>query len=270
MKYRCSCGNESTITFSSFQQGHRCSKCGGNEKHTYEDVRQYFLDHYCELLETFYKDANTKMRYRCSCGNIAYIRFNVFQRGQRCKECGNKKTSEKLTRTQEDAEKIFRDGGCIMKGKYIGDKFPVEYICECGNKDKISLNNFKKGRRCKQCGIKKRTGENHHNWNSDRDFVNKSKNYRIQRTKKLEKLMEKHPNFKNVNPNNYVIDHINPVYAFLEHEIYDYNLINHPDNLQPLTPEENRKKWHNYNKQELYEYCKNHGVEEEILNKILI
>ena len=28
MKYRCSCGNISEISFSSFEQGHRCKKCG--------------------------------------------------------------------------------------------------------------------------------------------------------------------------------------------------------------------------------------------------
>ena len=33
------------------------------KKYTYEYVKQYFLDHRCELLETEYINNNTKMLY---------------------------------------------------------------------------------------------------------------------------------------------------------------------------------------------------------------
>ena len=49
MKYKCVCGNESEIIFGSFQQGKRCIKCGGKEKHIFKYVKQYFLDNNCEL-----------------------------------------------------------------------------------------------------------------------------------------------------------------------------------------------------------------------------
>ena len=64
MKYRCSCGNEKyKITFSSFKQGHRCRKCSGCEKYTYEEVKKYFEDHDCELYETEYINNSTLMEY---------------------------------------------------------------------------------------------------------------------------------------------------------------------------------------------------------------
>lgn len=56
---------------------------------------------------------------------------------------------------QEDAEKIFKNGGCICIGKYIGANIPIEYICSCGNTSKITIGNFKKGVRCRKCGNKK-------------------------------------------------------------------------------------------------------------------
>jgi hypothetical protein len=73
MKYCCSCGNNSEITYSNFKQGQRCIKCSGLEKHTFEDVKNYFNEQSCELLETEYINFKTKMKYRCSCSNDSYV-----------------------------------------------------------------------------------------------------------------------------------------------------------------------------------------------------
>jgi len=93
LKYICLCDNESTISFSNFKKGQRCKKCSGNEKHTYSYVYNYFLEHDCKLLSTEYKNNFTKMRYICSCGNESEIRFNNFQEGNRCKDCGYEKAN---------------------------------------------------------------------------------------------------------------------------------------------------------------------------------
>lgn len=42
-------------------------------KLTYEFVKQYFKEQKCELLETEYINANTKMKYVCVCKNESYI-----------------------------------------------------------------------------------------------------------------------------------------------------------------------------------------------------
>jgi hypothetical protein len=70
MQYQCECGNISEISFSRFQSGQRCKKCGGNEKLIYEYVYQYFKDNGCELLEKFYENAHLKMKYRCICNRV--------------------------------------------------------------------------------------------------------------------------------------------------------------------------------------------------------
>jgi hypothetical protein len=91
MKYRCNCGNISTITFADFQGGHRCRKCSGTEKLTFEFVKTYFETKGCQLLETEYVRNNVKMRYICVCKNRSEIRFNDFTKGIRCKDCGIEK-----------------------------------------------------------------------------------------------------------------------------------------------------------------------------------
>lgn len=94
MRYICKCGNLSKITFIRFKAGSRCMSCGGCKKYTYEYVYNYFKKHGCKLLETYYKDANTLMRYICKCGKESTISFSTFKSGGRCRKCGSKKMAE--------------------------------------------------------------------------------------------------------------------------------------------------------------------------------
>ena len=96
MKYICSCGNISKISFSSFKNGRRCKKCGNkksSEKQslTFEYVYNCFKEQNCELLEKEYINAHYKMKYRCVCGNISKINFNNFKQGKRCIRCAPEK-----------------------------------------------------------------------------------------------------------------------------------------------------------------------------------
>ena len=89
MLYRCSCGNISKIRFFNFRRGERCLECSGSKKYTIEEAKQYFKEQGCELLENQYRDGKTKMKYKCKCGRISYIRHNNFIRGGRCRKCAD-------------------------------------------------------------------------------------------------------------------------------------------------------------------------------------
>jgi hypothetical protein len=106
MKYRCTCGNESIIIWNSFKKGTRCMKCSGNEKLTFEFVREYFLEQGCILLETDYINARKKMKYKCTCGNISNITWDNFQQGSRCNKCFNKTELKVYTYLLEIYKKI--------------------------------------------------------------------------------------------------------------------------------------------------------------------
>ena len=161
MKYECSCGNISTITFDSFKQGQRCMQCAANKRskqktHTFEYVEQFFKDNKCELLETEYINAITHMDYKCNCGIISQITFNGFQQGHRCKKCGLIKSSANRRHEFDDIYNFFKQQGCeLLETEYKNTHFLMKYRCNCGNISKICFNNFKNGRRCKKCGIKK-------------------------------------------------------------------------------------------------------------------
>ena len=125
-----------------------------NKKYTFEYVKQYFGDQGCELLEIEYINCKTKMRYRCSCGNISDICFDNFKQGKRCAKCaGNNKY------TLEYVKQYFEDQGCeLLEKEYKNNKALMRYRCSCGNISRICFGNFKIGKRCvKCCGSEKHT-----------------------------------------------------------------------------------------------------------------
>jgi hypothetical protein len=138
-------------------------------KFSYEYVYQYFKEHGCELLETEYVNNNTKMRFKCSCGNESYrIRFSTFSKGARCDECKRKRLS-KASRiyTLEEVSNIFKERGCtLLEDDYKNTKQLLHYICKCGAEHSIRLTNFKdQGNSCPECKRKALSGENHYLYN---------------------------------------------------------------------------------------------------------
>lgn len=56
------------------------------------------------------------------------------------------------------AKEIFKKENCeLMEEEYKNSKYQMKYKCSCGNESKISLYDFIKGGRCKECHFKKVT-----------------------------------------------------------------------------------------------------------------
>ncbi len=177
MKYICNCGKENKISFANFKKGQRCKKCGGKKsanqrKYTFEFIYNYFKEQGCELLEKEYINSHAKMKYRCSCGNISKIKFGHFKNGHRCKNCCG--LEKHLYSYIYD---YFKNQGCeLLEKNYINAHLKMKYRCNCGDIDKINFANFQNERRCKKCGYKKISGENHWAYNpslTDEDRIDR-------------------------------------------------------------------------------------------------
>ncbi len=58
--------------------------------------------------------------------------------------------------TFEYVYKYFKEQGCeLLEEEYINSGTKMKYRCNCGNVRKITFASFKKGHRCKECGIVK-------------------------------------------------------------------------------------------------------------------
>jgi 5-methylcytosine-specific restriction endonuclease McrA len=56
----------------------------------------------------------------------------------------------------EEVFKALADAGCVLlETTYVNARTPMRYTCECGNESTIVYDSFKRGRRCKSCGIAK-------------------------------------------------------------------------------------------------------------------
>lgn len=257
------------------------------KKYTYEEVKAYFFEHGCELLDQEYKNARTKLSYKCVCGTKSTIVFDSFRRGNRCRNCGNQKARNKQRFSEEYVQKYFRSQGCELLEPYTGNLIPMKYRCSCGNVSKITWNNFKtKGRRCWECGIKRRSGENHYEWIHDRSEAKLRHDFRqrcykalawsLRLTGKIKKerteillgyspdqLREhvtSHPNWDTVKDVDWHLDHIYPIKAFVDFGISDLKIINALDNLRPILREDNQLKHAKYDVDEFRIWLKNKGI----------
>ncbi len=153
MKYRCSCGNVDYMTLSNLKKGRKCRKCNKRKKYRLREVKEYFKSKDCELLEEKYINTITKMKYRCSCGNISYITFNNFKNGNKCILCSRKRIGEKQKLLYREVYNYFKSQKCeLLENEYINNHTKMKYRCSCGNISYTIWSNFKKGKRCSKCG----------------------------------------------------------------------------------------------------------------------
>jgi len=234
MKYICSCGRRSVISWMSFKTGCRCKNCKieklrNDRQFDFKYVQDFYLQANCKLLETEYINATVPMRYICSCGKESVQKFSHFKSGVRCKDCGiqkQKRIGSESHLWQEDREKV-------LKYQYYRRK------CKDILKHCLSASN----------NIK----------------CDKTYNLLNFTPLQLKEKIESHPNYLSSLKNNQMsIDHIFPIKAFVEHgfdHIEDIKIINDLDNLQPLDLKENISKNDRYSPKEFINYLRTKGIE---------
>ncbi|AYA77336.1 hypothetical protein DOE78_18820 [Bacillus sp. Y1] len=161
LKYRCSCGNISMISFDNFNRGRRCNNCKSARVRDaqitpFEIVKKEFESRGCVLLDTKYIGAHQKLNYICKCGNYSKIALNNLKQGQFCKGCGIKKRAASQRLDYAYIQQYFNDCGCELLTKvYEGNRTRLTYRCKCGNIAETTFHTFKKAKNCRECGFKK-------------------------------------------------------------------------------------------------------------------
>lgn len=161
-KFICSCGREGVSSLKHFKENHKCKKCcpkgkyNPQNKYSYSDVKNILNEYSCILItkKEFYKNASSLIKYKCKCGTVSECTFVHFLRiKHKCRNCYI--MSSKLN--FNDVYMFFKENGCeLLEKKWISSTHPMNYICECGNKRKITWSSFKRGSRCEDCANKRR------------------------------------------------------------------------------------------------------------------
>ncbi len=157
LKYICSCGNVSEMTYDNFMKGNTCKKCaaqraGAKQVIPYQEVQKVFQDNGCVLLESSYVNCDTPMKYQCKCGEVSSITYYHMKNGSHCQTCGDKKIGDKHRLDFDTVRTEFEKRGCVLLETHYKDaKQKLRYTCTCGNESFISLDGLKAGKRCPGC-----------------------------------------------------------------------------------------------------------------------
>ena len=165
---QCACGEVFEKTFTNFknQKQKQCPKCSNKERtekltSDYSDVKAFIEGkegNGCKLLSTEYKNARTKLKIQCACGEEFEVVFHTFKNGQKqCPECGRKKSIEKhkkqvtfnceycgkeYSRTKsyfEEREHHF----CSKECRYKWQENQVTFNCDyCGKECSVNKSKF--------------------------------------------------------------------------------------------------------------------------------
>ncbi len=159
MPYICKCGNRSEISYSKFKHGRRCYSCRNQKladlfRHDFNYVQEYFTKQGCQLLATEYTNSKIPLSYICKCGNRDTVRFNNFKNnGARCRKCKIEKISKARRLNSSMVKRFYKLQGCILIDEYKNARKPLAFMCNCGEPSKTPFHHFKKGVRCKNCGV---------------------------------------------------------------------------------------------------------------------
>lgn len=152
LDYICNNNHTTYITLSNFVRGKRCGKCFRKDFPTFERIKKEFEEKGYNLLSTEYVNNRTKLKYICSCGEIAFQSYDNFVKGRKCKNCYQKKQNKFDIEYVRD---VFKKEGCVLLSNEYGPYIKFDYICVCKNKHSITLSHFKHGVRCRECGFEK-------------------------------------------------------------------------------------------------------------------
>jgi len=169
-KFKLSCSNNHIweVTYDSFRGcKNGCPECAGIiKKWTYKMACDYLINKGSKMIsgEKEFTDAkNSVIKYRCSCGNIDEKRFSAFYETPSCSSC-----QKRNKYSQKEVDELFRSMNWQLLSIYKNNNTPMDYICERGHKQNITLSNLLKGVRCRKCYNEDNSGENHHNWNHNK------------------------------------------------------------------------------------------------------
>ena len=159
LHFRCFCGKEDTKNLATFKKCSMCRYCSlevrsAKKRKSFDEIKEIFKSKGNKLLSTEYIPGE-KLKYICDCGKVDYKIIYKFIAGERCQDCGLKKSANSRRFDQKFVESFFEKYDCKLISEYLGDELPLIYICKCGKEAKSNFHTFKKCKNCRECGMKK-------------------------------------------------------------------------------------------------------------------
>ena len=148
LKYCCNNGHVGFISWNSWRDGHRCSKCAGNCTKTIDEIKREFESEGYILVSDIYINSKSKLKYICPEKHVGYITYRNWVSGHRCLECSGKKRKDIC----EIRTSVESEGYKLLTDKYNNCDQKMHLICSNGHDYYVSWDNWKHSRsRCPRC-----------------------------------------------------------------------------------------------------------------------
>lgn len=157
MTWKCSKGHIWETPLNAIKnQNQWCYYCAGSAKFTYEFVKSEIEKRNGKLLSKEYSNTHTKLKIKCSCGNIFYMRFNDIKYDHWCPECAKIKKATKRAHSYEYIkDQIEKRGGKLLSKTYKNKSEKLKVECSCGYIFYITFGNIRNGHWCPDCALGK-------------------------------------------------------------------------------------------------------------------
>lgn len=144
LKVECPNGHRYPVTWDAFkdgqrQKGRRCAKCS-KRKVDFEEVYFYTESIGYKLVSTEYRNAKSKLKFKCPKGHDFPMSWSNFKNNKRrCPECQNLKRW-----TYNEVKSFFESRSYqLLTVTYNNTNQILWYICPKGHKSKTTFNKFK-------------------------------------------------------------------------------------------------------------------------------
>ena len=152
LEYVCPNNHRSSITWASWNQGIRCSRCSGNVKKTISFIRSEFEKEGYTLLSNKYTNNHTKLDYVCNNGHRHSIKWSHFRDGHRCPYCCNH--SSIGLDFDYILDSFVHENYTLISNSCENAKTSLLVRCPKGHLFRIMWNNWQQGQRCPRCSNK--------------------------------------------------------------------------------------------------------------------
>lgn len=160
LEIMCQCGRVFHKSFQEIRQLDRkmCRECilQNNSIYNIDNVKHFVeieSGSGCKLLSTVYKNVDTKMSFKCPCGEVFMVPYKHFQKGKRiCNPCAvSRRIQEHSSYTHEFVEQELEKLNFKLLSKYRNCKSSISISCANGHVFKRSFDEIKRRPICSTC-----------------------------------------------------------------------------------------------------------------------
>ncbi len=153
MLWECSEGHQWSTTFKEIRRKHWCPNCAGILPLTIEECQNTAAEKGGVCLSVEYKNAQTKMEWKCGEGHNWLSKYNHIKSGHWCSKCGDEITGDATRLTIEECQDVAAEkGGKCLSIKYVNNRAKMLWECKERHQWYTSMNNIKNGNNwCPQC-----------------------------------------------------------------------------------------------------------------------